>query len=115
MREGTGEVYIRQCLRSDGRLQQWKWPKSLGQNYTGPGIEYSEQYVKLSDLKAEKLKDKEARVKATDHYIRTGRRSERMHSGGIPAPPLTAMKSPQPAGTIGAAWADMKGPKPKTR
>lgn len=48
--------HIRQRLYSDGTLRTWKWPFSLGENYSGEKVVMTEEAVELSDKRKEELR-----------------------------------------------------------
>jgi hypothetical protein len=61
--------HIRNQQRSNGLLQTWKWPMSLGEWYYGDKVEYTEVYVTLSEKRKEELLASEERKRIMGERI----------------------------------------------
>lgn len=64
---------VRNCIWSDGRLQVWRWPDHLGNNYMGPQVQYSEKIIKITAVEKVRLEAAEKRRKLADDEIRRNR------------------------------------------
>lgn len=91
---------IRNQLRSDGRLQMWRWENNV--DGIPRSVLYTEEYINISEQRRASLVRAEARRQAANDYIMRHRRGEHDHRGGIK--PLAARTEVQRMTALQASY-----------